>query len=405
MTSAPFHPFSLEYTADPRPIFEAAHRDRALTHHEEFGAWFAHGYEEVRAFCDHPRMARRLGTIPAYAEGEAERLARWPITESSLIARSDDLSEKQTVMRKLLSSHVRPRAIGRMRSMVREVVSQHCAPLRSERRLDVVELVQQVPLTTISRLIGIDEAGPDAQLFLTSAPDFFRGMSLLAPDETRDRAEIAARQMFEALGNVVEDRRTHPREDLISQALAMANELDGVTPAEVVQALVVLVAAGTDTTRLSSSLAIKTLLGFPEQLEALRADRTLVPNAIMELLRYESPTKFLSRVTTEDVDWGEQTIPAGSIVLLSIFGAGWDPEAFSRPEAFDLRRDLRRSLSFGFGAGYCLGVHLARMQLGEIISYFLDHMPEAATLDAGGIRWDPRNLLLREVTCMPIRVH
>jgi cytochrome P450 len=164
----------------------------------------------------------------------------------------------------------------------------------------------------------------------------------------------------------------------------------------------VLVAAGTDTTRLSTSLAIKTLIDHPEAFETLRANRELLPNAIMDLLRYESPTKFLVRSTLEDVDWKGQTIPAGSMILLSIFGAGWDPKVFDEPSRFDLARDLRGSLSFGFGSGYCLGVHLARLQVGELVSFFLDHMPAGATANREDITWDPRNLLLREVTSMPV---
>jgi cytochrome P450 len=180
--------------------------------------------------------------------------------------------------------------------------------------------------------------------------------------------------------------------------------MEDVTTEDVVRALVILVAAGTDTTRLTTSLAAKTLLSHPAELEALRRDRDDVKNAVMELLRFESPTKFLVRIAVEDVDWQGQTIPRGTIVLLSIMGAGWDPRAFSQPERFDVKRDLRGSLNFGFGSGYCLGVHLARLQVGTLVHHLLDHLPSTAKVDESGIRWDPRNLFLREITALPIHV-
>jgi cytochrome P450 len=406
MTSTPFHPFSMEYTADPRPYFDEFHAHRRLVEHEEFGAWFAHDYEAVRAFCDHPRISRRPGSIPSFAEGAAERLERWPITERGMSGErsQNDESEDRMVLRKLLASDFRPGMIRKMTATVRDVVAKHCAPLQSEKQLDVVKLVQMVPLATISRLLGISDSGPNAEVFLSSAPDFFRGMSLLAADETRDRAERAAQQMFQVLAEEVEERRAHPREDMISQVIEIAEGMDGVEPEQVISSLVVLVAAGTDTTRLSTSLAIKTLLDHPEQRESLRANREQLPNAIMELLRYESPTKFLSRTTLADIEWKGQTIPGGSILLISIFGAGWDPWVFTDPARFDVTRDLRGSLSFGFGSGYCLGVHLARLQIGELVSFFLEHLPASASFDPSRITWDPTNLMLREITSMPIQV-
>ena len=268
----------------------------------------------------------------------------------------------------------------------------------------MVELVQQVPLTTISRILGLDESGADVQMFLDAAPDYFRGMNPLSPDALRDLTEVAAGKMAEVLSRALDERRSRPQEDLITQVLETSQELGGFGDDEIVDSLVVLLAAGTDTTRLASSLALRTLLRFPEELRELRADRELLDGAIMELLRYESPTKFLSRITSEDFAWKGQTIPQGSVVLLSPFAAGWDEKVFPKPEVLDLRRDSRGSLSFGYGARYCLGVHLAKLQLGAILNFFLDRLPEGAELDEAGIEWDPQNMFLREVTRIPMRV-
>jgi cytochrome P450 len=136
----------------------------------------------------------------------------------------------------------------------------------------------------------------------------------------------------------------------------------------------------------------------------LRDNPDLRPDAIMELLRYESPTKFTVRVASEDVALSGQEISRGSIVLLSPFAAGWDPAAFSNPERFDPRRDLRGILTFGHGAHYCLGVHLAKLQIGTMLDFFLDYVPIGAEVDHDGVAWAPLNMFLREVTKVPVRL-
>ncbi len=404
MVAPDFDPFSLEYTADPRPFFAEFQRERPLFFHEPLGSWFAHGYDEVKAFLTHPAMGTRIDLVPGYAEGAEARMERWPITETSRNRWTFQDEAKHSRLRKLLAPDFKPAMIRRMAATVEDVVRKRCAALQSEGEVDVVELVQQVPLATISRILGLDDSGPDVQMFLDAAPDYFRGMNPLSPDALRDLTEVAAGRMAEVLGRALEERRSRPQEDLITQVLQTSQEMGGFDDAEIVDSLVVLLAAGTDTTRLASSLAVRTLTRFPRELEELRADRSLLDGAIMELLRYESPTKFLSRITSEDFEWAGQTIPRGSVVLLCPFAGGWDEKAFPKPEVLDLRRDLRGSLSFGYGARYCLGVHLAKLQLGAILGFFLDHMPAGAELDESGIQWDPQNMFLREVTRMPMRV-
>jgi len=407
MTLPPFHPFSLEYTANPKPYFAKFHADDQLFEHEEFGAWFAHDYDAVRAFCDHPQMSRRPRISSDPGEDMEERQARWPILEMGMMSGAASPTEDyndQLVLRQVLAPDFRPGTIRKMAATVRDVVAKHCAPIQWEKEVDIVKIVQGVPLTVITRLLGIADSGPNAEIFLTSGPDFFRGIGPLVSDEAKDRAEAAALAMIQVLAEEVEDRRSRPREDLISNVIEIVDQTEGMDPGEVVPTLVVLVAAGTDTTRLTTSLAVKTLLDHPDELEKLRANRELLPSAIMELMRYEGATKFLARSTLEDVEWKGQTIPANSSVLISILGAGWDPKVFETPERLDFTRDLRGSLSFGFGRGYCMGSHLAKLQLGELLGFFLDHLPQDASVDPARMVWDPTNAFLREIRSMPAQL-
>jgi cytochrome P450 len=305
MTLPPFHPFSLDYTANPKPYFAQFHADGRLLEHEEFGAWFAHDYESVRAFCDHPQMSRRPRIEPGPEEDMEARLARWPILDARMMggttAPQDEEYNDQLVLRQVLAPDFRPGTIRKMAATVRDVVAKHCAPVQWEKEVDIVSLVQAVPLQVITQLLGIEESGANAEIFLTAGPDFFRGIGPLVSDEAKDRAEAAALAMIQVLAEEVESRRANPRDDLISNVMEIVDQTDGMDPGEVIPTLVVLLAAGTDTTRLTTSLAVKTLLDHPEELEKLRANRELLPNAIMELMRFEGATKFLARSTVEDV--------------------------------------------------------------------------------------------------------
>ena len=405
MTLPDHHPFSLAYTANPRPVFARAHADDRFIDLPEMNAVLVHGYDAVRSFCDHPLMSRN--PIDAGFGDEASlraRRERWPTLEASMTDTGLQREDGTNLIRQLLAPDFRPGMIRRMADTVSEVVETVCAPLQHERDLDVVELVQEVPLRVISRLLGIDDATRDADLFLSCAPDYFRGLNPVSDDADRDKAEAAAIQMLDILGRTVEHRRRDPQTDLVTQVIEIADGLGDVEARDLVRALVILVAAGTDTTRLSTSLAVKTLLSHPDAFELLRDDRSRVKNAVMECLRFEGPTKYLVRASTDDVEFGGQVVPKQKLVLLSIMGAGWDPRVFSEPERFDVDRELKGSLSFGFGAGYCLGVHLARLQVGTLLEYFLDHMPSTARFEEDQITWDPGNLMLREITSMPIHV-
>ena len=404
MSATEFDPFSVEYTATPKPFFAECHRDRPLFRHPELGTWFAHGHEEVKTFLTHPDVGFDSSLIPGYEEGSAARMERWPFTETARTNSGFGDPVKHQQMRKLLAPDFKPSMIRRMAATVQDVVAKSCAPLQSASEVDVVEVVQEVPLTTISRILGIDEASPAARVFLDSAPAFFRGSNPLSSDELRDEAEIAAIRMNQVLSEVVEERRSRPQEDLISQTLESAAAIGTFSNEEICNLLVILVAAGTDTTRLASSLAVKTLVACPEARELLRADRSLLDAAVLEFLRYESPTKFLARIPSVDLRCGEHTVPRGSMVLLSPFAAGLDPKVFPNADVFDPRRETRGVLAFGMGAHYCLGVHLAKQQVSSIVSFFLDHMPQDATMDVDAIEWDPSNMFLRELTRMPLKL-
>ena len=241
-------------------------------------------------------------------------------------------------------------------------------------RADLVpELFFVFPVYVIAALLGL----PDEDL-----PAFHRlAVQLISVAFNWDRGVAASQQLRDYFAGILEERRRDPAEDVIS-VLARA-ELDGVrlTDEEIFAFLRLLLPAGAETTYRSSSNLLLGLLTHMDQLDALRADRALLPQAIEEGLRWEPPLTGIMRLATRDVELGGVAIPGGSVVSVSVGVANRDPRRWTDPERFDLFRPPQPHTAFALGPHTCLGMHLARMETTVALNILLDRLP--------GLRLDP----------------
>ena len=191
-----------------------------------------------------------------------------------------------------------------------------------------------------------------------------------------DNAIRCSAELTDYLAGIIEQRRTDPRQDLITDLVAA--ELDGakLDDEEIYSFLRMLLPAGIETTYRSSGNLLYLLLTHPDQLEKVRADRTLIPQAIEEGLRFESPILLTPRVATVDVELSGVRISAGSTVTAMVASANRDPAVYAEPETFDILREPKQHMSFGTGAHLCLGMHLARMETRIALNALLDRLPE-----------------------------
>jgi cytochrome P450 len=214
-----------------------------------------------------------------------------------------------------------------------------------------------------------------------------------------------SQELRDYLTRIVDERRQDPRDDLITDLVTA--ELDGekLDDDEIYSFLRMLLPAGIETTYRSTGNLLYLLLTHPDQLDAVRADRSLIPQAIEEGLRYESPVLITLRVTTTDTSVSGVEIPAGAIVTSMLGSANRDPDAYDNPDTFDIFRDAKQHMSFGTGPHLCLGIHLARMESRLALNALLDRL--------SGLRLDPNetarldahvdgNLLLRSPTALPV---
>jgi len=217
----------------------------------------------------------------------------------------------------------------------------------------------------------------------------------------RDQAIAASAEIKEYLAGILAERRREPREDLIS-GLAQA-ELDGerLTDEEIFSFLRLLLPAGVETTYRSTGNLLFSLLSRPDQLEAVRADRSLIPQALEEAVRFETPLLNITRLATRDTVLSGVEIPAGSTVLIMLAAANRDETRWPEPDQFDIFREPRLHISYGQGPHICLGMHLARAEMRIALNLLLDRLP--------GLRLDPdgddphiRGQVFRSPTSLPV---
>jgi cytochrome P450 len=257
----------------------------------------------------------------------------------------------------------------------------------------IPQLTFPFPVRIMARILGLPES---------DWPRFLRlSTELIAVMRNWDRAVAAGRELRGYFAELIADRRRHPREDLVSQLIEAEVGGRRLSDDEIYPFLLLLLPAGAETTYRSSSNLLFGLLSNPDQLDAVRADRDLIPQAIEEALRWETPLLTVARTAAEDVELGGVRIPAGGFVAISLGAANRDPARYSNPDAFDIYRQDKQHISFGDGAHKCLGIHLARLEMRVLLNTVLDRLP--------GVHLDPaaedphiHGLLFRSPPNLPV---
>jgi cytochrome P450 len=235
-------------------------------------------------------------------------------------------------------------------------------------RADLVrELFFPFPVRVIAALLGLPEE---------DLPEFHRlAVELIGVTVNWDRALESSEKLRQYFAAIVADRRSHPADDMISVLVQAEHDGQHLEDEEIYAFLRLLLPAGAETTYRSSANLLYGLLTHPAQLDALRADRDLMPRAIEEGIRWEPPLLIIIRSATRDVDVCGVVIPAGASVVCNLGSANHDETRWNDPETFDIHRERRPHIGFAHGPHMCLGMHLARMETHVALSVLFDRLP------------------------------
>jgi cytochrome P450 len=229
------------------------------------------------------------------------------------------------------------------------------------------DIAMHMPLNVILAILGLPESDYGRMLTLTQEMFGAADEDLRRGDKVEDLMAVI-QDFFAYFGQLTEDRRTNPTEDLASVVANATIDGEPLTLMQTISYYVIAATAGHDTTASAMAGGLHALIENPDQLERLRADPSLMATMADEIIRWVTPVKHFMRTATEDYVLRGKTIEAGQSVLLSYSSGNRDEEAFADPFTFDIGRSPNRHLSFGFGVHYCLGAMLARMELKALFS-------------------------------------
>jgi cytochrome P450 len=412
-----FEPFANDWKQDPYPVFQQL-RDEAPVHWApQAEAFCISRYEDVTSILNDPglfkaktieyrqRRARaktskraQLGLI--FKVLRAFRIAPWNIARSRMLIQED--GEAHRVMRNIVNRGFTSQRIAAWEPRIRALAAECVGGFSKKERFDLVdELAVPLPVGVICAMLGID---PDRR------HDFKRWSNVIIEgvggadfgiDEVGEKTLQAMAELRAYLAPIARERRRAPREDLIS-TLVTADSKSGLSDFEVFLFVMLLLVAGNETTTNLIGNAVDTLLDHPDQLARATSDTRCIPALIEESLRFESPIQYRLRLATADTELGGTRIAKGSLLVAMLGAANRDERRFPDADRFDMTRDTRGHLAFGFGAHFCLGAALARLEAKialetvlPILSQMARVTPERSWVASTMVRGQSRMELLR----------
>jgi cytochrome P450 len=375
-------PLAYEHVRDP----EEAHRLIRQARLQGPIALGPHGpevlsYELVRSVLRDSRFR-----IPVGGPLEAQGITSGPVWDRVINGLLSRDGEDHHRLRRLVSKAFTPRSTARLKATISDVITELVDPAAAAGHCDVVvDIARRYPIPIISGLLGVPRE--DWQLFSDWADDIFKIFHWnVANDAPVIMAAYAGLDAY--FDEMIEQRRHNLTDDLMSDLIRAEEDGDRLTSYELRMLGEVLLMAGTDTTRNQLAAAVQVLSDHPKQWALLAEHPALVPGAVEELMRH-SPVIFATmRKAMEDVELDGVIVPAGTHVLVNTAAANRDPAVYADPDRLDItRKGPATMLTFGGGAHYCLGTHLARAELTEALIVMTRRMPNLRP--GGPAPWKP----------------
>jgi cytochrome P450 len=360
-----YDPYDVDIDADPYPTFRRLREEAPLYRNEVHDFYALSRYEDVeRGLVDKDTYISGRGGILELIKAGIEMPPGVLIFEDPPV---------HTVHRGLLSRVFTPRKMNALEPQVREFCARSLDPLVGAGSFDFIrDLGAQMPMRVIGMLLGIPEE--DQEAIRDQSDATLRTKPGQPMRYTRERFATG-----EAFADYIDWRAEHPSDDLMTELLQA--EFEDETGAvrrlareEVLTYVNVIAGAGNETTTRLIGWTGKVLADHPDQRRELVEDRTLIPNAIEEILRFEPPAPHVARYVARDVEHYGETVPQGSVMMFLVGAANRDDRRYPDGDRFDIHRQVGQHLTFGYGIHYCLGAALARLEgriaLDEVLSRF-----------------------------------
>jgi cytochrome P450 len=371
-----FEPGSLSFVADPYAAYARLRERAPVIHDADTNHWLVSRYEDVDALLRDRRFGRTYLHRSTHSEmGQPEDPDHlgpfWFTIRNGIL---DMEPPQHTRVRRLVSKAFTPRMVESLRPRIQRITDGLVDEVRGAGEFDLLTAIAEpLPVTVIAEMLGIPE--PDRHLLRPWSAQICGMYELNPTEEAGHVASQACIEFSDYLRDLLEDRRRRPGEDLISGLCQVVDEGDTLSEDELIGTCVLLLNAGHEATVNVTCNGWWALFRNPDQLAKLRADHSLVPSAIEELMRYDTPLQMFERWVLEDFEVHDVRIPKGAELGLLFGSANHDPSVFERPDDLDLTRDPNPHITFGAGIHFCLGAPLARVELETSFRTLLERLP------------------------------
>ena len=356
------------YSGDPFPAFAWMRAEAPAFYDEAAGVWGITRYADIREISKDPDTFSNAGGIRPDSD--------------ALPMMIDTDAPEHVRRRRLVSEGFTPRRIRESEEGIRTICDAIIDRVCEKGSADFVnDIAAPLPMIVIGNMLGV--APEDRDALLRWSDDMLKALG--SPDPTAmDRAAIAAMEYAEYITAVAEQRRRDTQtDDLIGTLVHAEIEGDQLDESSLIYESLLILIGGDETTRHVISGGMYELLTHPDQYRMLSEDRSRMTVAVEEMLRWVSPIKNMARTMTRDVELHGQTLSKGQKLLLLYPSANRDESMFDDPETFDITRTPNDHIAFGFGAHFCMGNRLARMELSVMFDRLLERLPDLALADDG----------------------
>ena len=397
-----FNPFSPEFRTNPYPIYHRLRSENPICR-SVGGDWVLTRYEDVKTILRDRRV---------YSDNRPKLIqqkSKYFQNRGKSIETLADASNKflfymnppdHTRLRRLVSKAFSPVVIEGMRPQIQTIVDECLDKALSRGEMDIIaELAELLPIKVIASMLGVPPRDAQEQLHQWSQV-LSRILDPLISLEEYEAINKAILEFQEYFCELISKREKDPQDDLISYLIAARDESDKLSEEEVLSTCILLFTTGEETTVNTIGNGMLALLNYPEQMEKLKQEPKIIQTAVEEVLRYDSPVQMTSRIASDKLEIGGQTIQKGEKMHLCLGSANRDPVQFPNPDRFDVLRQENNHLAFGDGIHYCLGAALAHTQAEIAINALVQQLPNLK-LASDKLAWR-KNIVLRGLKALPV---
>ncbi len=386
------NPFLPEVIADPYPVYRH-YRETDPVHwgiaanRQLSGAWYLFFYQDVMQVLEDRRFGREgykvrddieTAPVPKAYKGFSSMVTNWMVFRDP---------PNHTRLRLLVNKAFSPKTLENIRPAIIDIADHLLDRVRDRLEMDLIDdFAFPLPVMVIAALLGVDPEDRFAFREWALALQHASASRLTPSVEIYEQAEAATQAFIEYFKDAIAKRHAEPRQDLITALAKARYEGDKLSDEEILATCIHLLTAGHETTINLIAKGTLALLRNRDQMELLRSHPELMPGAVEELIRYDSPVQMLSRWAYEDVEIGDKLIRRGDSVGLILGSANRDPRRFDNPDLLDIQRQDNKHCGFGGGIHFCLGSALARAEAQVSLNILINRLPKLHLIDRA-IEW------------------